>query len=164
ASLSTRGLRSPDRRRRCGRSCSRRAPSWPRPHSGWPRRSARPRFSPQLCSPGGRRSPGGSSRGRAHRGRRAPLDRASRLGCAVRVPSALTWVWRPWAFLTEWIAWLVTTHWLLPIALVPGLVLVWRRAGPALGVVALALVVHPLGMALLAPYRGPAFQEGRYSI
>jgi len=82
----------------------------------------------------------------------------------VREPSALTWVWRPWAFLTEWIAWLAATHWLLPIALVPGLVLVWRRAGPALGVVALALVVHPLGMALLAPYRGPAFQEGRYSI
>jgi hypothetical protein len=31
-------------------------------------------------------------------------------------------------------------------------------------VVALALIAHPLGMALLAPYRGPAFQEGRYSI
>jgi hypothetical protein len=26
------------------------------------------------------------------------------------------------------------------------------------------LVVHPLAMALLAPYRGPGFQEGRYSI
>jgi hypothetical protein len=33
-----------------------------------------------------------------------------------------------------------------------------------LGVPALALLAHPLGMALLAPYRGPAFQEGRYSI
>jgi len=29
---------------------------------------------------------------------------------------------------------------------------------------ALVLVIHPIGMALLAPYRGPAFQEGRYSI
>src|SRR6185503_3207469 len=35
--------------------------------------------------------------------------------------------------------------------------------GRALGVAALALTVHPLAMALLAPYRGPAFQEGRYS-
>jgi hypothetical protein len=26
------------------------------------------------------------------------------------------------------------------------------------------LLVHPLAMALLAPYRGPGFQEGRYSI
>src|SRR5262249_57791158 len=26
------------------------------------------------------------------------------------------------------------------------------------------LLVHPIGMALLAPYRGPGFQEGRYSI
>jgi hypothetical protein len=28
----------------------------------------------------------------------------------------------------------------------------------------LALVLHPIAMAWLAPYRGPAFQEGRYSI
>ncbi len=82
----------------------------------------------------------------------------------VREPAALTWIRRPFAFFTEWIAWLATTHWLLPIALVPALILVWRRAGRALGVVALALLAHPLGMALLAPYRGPAFQEGRYSI
>jgi hypothetical protein len=36
--------------------------------------------------------------------------------------------------------------------------------GRAAGFPALVLVLHPLGMALLAPYRGPAFQEGRYSI
>src|SRR4029453_13776223 len=36
--------------------------------------------------------------------------------------------------------------------------------GRAPGVIALGLLAHPLGMALLAPYRGPAFQEGRYSI
>ena len=29
---------------------------------------------------------------------------------------------------------------------------------------ALVLVAHPLAMAFLAPYRGPAFQEGRYSM
>jgi len=82
----------------------------------------------------------------------------------VNEPAALTWIWRPWTFLTEWIGWLTATHWLLPLALVPGLVLAWRRAGRALGAVSLALLAHPFGMALLAPYRGPAFQEGRYSI
>jgi hypothetical protein len=82
----------------------------------------------------------------------------------VREPAMQTWVRRPLAFFTEWIGWLVTMHWLLPLALAPALVLAWRRAGRALGVVGLALIAHPLGMALLAPYRGPAFQEGRYSI
>jgi hypothetical protein len=82
----------------------------------------------------------------------------------VREPLGLTLAGRPWAFLREWAAWLWTTHALLPLALAPAIVLVWRRAGRVLGLVALALLVHPLGMALLAPYRGPAFQEGRYSI
>jgi len=82
----------------------------------------------------------------------------------VREPPALTWVRRPLAFLREWIVWLATIHGLLPVALAPALVLVWRRAGRTLGLVTLALIAHPLGMALLAPYRGPAFQEGRYSI
>lgn len=82
----------------------------------------------------------------------------------VHEPAAVTFVTRPVAFFTEWIVWLATIHWLLPVALVPALILTWRYAGRALGSVALALVVHPLGMALLAPYRGPAFQEGRYSI
>jgi len=52
----------------------------------------------------------------------------------------------------------------LPLALAPALIMVWRRVGRALGLVTLALVAHPLAMAFLAPYRGPAFQEGRYSI
>ncbi|HKQ65772.1 MAG TPA: hypothetical protein VJZ73_12230 [Methylomirabilota bacterium] len=82
----------------------------------------------------------------------------------VREPAAVTWIARPAAFFREWLVWLATTHWLLPIALAPALILGWRRAGRALGLVELALVAHPLGMALLAPYRGPAFQEGRYSI
>ena len=82
----------------------------------------------------------------------------------VREPATLLWVRRPLAFFTEWIVWLATTHWLLPLALAPALIMVWRRVGRALGLVTLALVAHPLGMALLAPYRGPAFQEGRYSI
>ena len=82
----------------------------------------------------------------------------------VREPAALTFVGRPLTFLKEWIVWLGTIHWLLPVALIPALVLTWQRAGRALGLVSLVLVAHPLGMALLAPYRGPAFQEGRYSI
>jgi hypothetical protein len=82
----------------------------------------------------------------------------------VREPAALTFVTRPLAFFTEWIVWLATIHWLLPVVLAPALVLTWKYTGRALGAVSLALLVHPLGMALLAPYRGPAFQEGRYSI
>jgi hypothetical protein len=82
----------------------------------------------------------------------------------VREPLGITLAVRPVAFLGEWVAWLWRTHALLPLALAPAGVLAWRRGGRALGLVALVLVAHPLGMALLAPYRGPGFQEGRYSI
>jgi len=78
-------------------------------------------------------------------------------------PLEQTLLFRPWAFAREWIAWLWQTHPLLPLALL-ALPLAWRRGGRALGVTGLALLAHPLGMALLAPYRGPGFQEGRYSI
>jgi arabinofuranosyltransferase len=77
---------------------------------------------------------------------------------------ALTWIIRPWRFAVAWGQWLALTHWLLPLALVPGLVAVALRAGRRLAVPALALAAHPLAMALLAPYRDPGFQEGRYSI
>ncbi len=70
---------------------------------------------------------------------------------------------RPAEFALDWARWLWTGHPLLPLALVPALVAVWRRHGAALGLPALALVIHPAAMALLAPYRGPGFQEGRYS-
>jgi arabinofuranosyltransferase len=82
----------------------------------------------------------------------------------LREPLMLTLALRPWAFLREWASWLALTHVLLPLLLLPGIVLAWRRGGRALGVVALVLLAHPLGMALLAPYRGPGFQEGRYSV
>ena len=82
----------------------------------------------------------------------------------LREPLTLTLALRPWAFLREWASWLALTHVLLPLLLLPALVLAWRRGGRALGVVGLALLAHPLGMALLAPYRGPGFQEGRYSV
>ena len=82
----------------------------------------------------------------------------------VREPAALTWWGRPRAFVTEWAVWLMQTHWLLPWAALAALVVAWWRRSRALAVVGSALIAHPLGMALLAPYRGPAFQEGRYSI
>jgi arabinofuranosyltransferase len=81
----------------------------------------------------------------------------------VRESPGHTWLARPWAFVLEWVDWLRRTHWLLPAAAVAGVVGAWVRRGRALGVPALVLVVQPLGMALLAPYRGPAFQEGRYA-
>jgi arabinofuranosyltransferase len=82
----------------------------------------------------------------------------------VHEPLVTTWISRPWEFLGAWVRWLASTHWLLPLAIVPGILIAWRRQGPALALPGLALVVHPLAMALLAPYRDPAFQEGRYSI
>jgi arabinofuranosyltransferase len=82
----------------------------------------------------------------------------------LREPLITALATRPWAFLREWAVWLWHTHALLPFILLPAIVLAWRRRGAALGVVALGLLAHPLGMALLAPYRGPGFQEGRYSI
>jgi hypothetical protein len=88
----------------------------------------------------------------------------------LREPARVTWLERPGAFGLEWLVWLARTHPLLPLAL-PAIVLAWRGhgepsrdSGRPLGIVGLALLVHPLAMALLAPYRGPAFQEGRYSI
>ena len=60
----------------------------------------------------------------------------------------------------EWGALLAADHPALPALAGAGLVLV-RGAG--LGWTPAALVLHPLAMALLAPYRGPAFQTGRYS-
>ena len=82
----------------------------------------------------------------------------------VREPARVMWLSRPAEFFGGWARWLWTTDWLLPLGLVAALVLVWRRSGRALAIPALALLVHPLAMALLAPYRDPAFQEGRYSI
>ena len=79
-------------------------------------------------------------------------------------PLRTTLVDRPWAFVVAWAQWLSRTHWVLPFALVPAMAAVWWRHGRALGIPVLALLAHPLAMALLAPYRGPEFQEGRYSI
>jgi hypothetical protein len=82
----------------------------------------------------------------------------------VREPARVTWLSRPAEFFGRWIAWLFASDWLLPLGLLVALVMVWRRRGRALALPALALVIHPLAMALGAPYRDPGFQEGRYSI
>jgi hypothetical protein len=82
----------------------------------------------------------------------------------MREPASTTWLARPAEFVGAWVAWLARTDWLLPVLLLPALIWVWRRPGRALAVPALALLAHPLAMALLAPYRDPGFQEGRYSI
>jgi hypothetical protein len=76
--------------------------------------------------------------------------------------SSETWLARLRSFGGEWIRWLFRTHWLLPAAALGGVVGAWGRRGRSLGLPALLLVFQPLAMALLAPYRGPGFQEGRY--
>jgi hypothetical protein len=81
-----------------------------------------------------------------------------------REPLATTLLWRPWQFEREWILWLASVNLLLPVLIVPGLWVLWRRGGRFWFWPASILMIHPIGMALLAPYRGPAFQEGRYSI
>jgi arabinofuranosyltransferase len=82
----------------------------------------------------------------------------------VREAPKITWLLRPAEFFSAWVTWLAMTDWLLPVMLLVALVLVWRRPTRALAVPALVLVAHPFAMALFAPYRDPAFQEGRYSI
>jgi len=81
-----------------------------------------------------------------------------------REPLATTLLWRPWEFQREWVLWLASINLLLPFLILPGLWVLWRRGGRFWFWPASILLVHPIGMALLAPYLGPAFQEGRYSI
>lgn len=82
----------------------------------------------------------------------------------IREPVTTMLFTRPRQFAWEWIRWLWRVDALLPILLLPGLWWLGRRWGRAALAPACVLLVHPLAMALLAPYRGPAFQEGRYSI
>ncbi|MGH7384178.1 MAG: hypothetical protein ACREKG_03280 [Candidatus Rokuibacteriota bacterium] len=82
----------------------------------------------------------------------------------VREPLTATLVTRPWQFVTEWVRWLWQMDALLPILLLPGLGWLARHGGRAALAPASVLLIHPIAMALLAPYRGPSFQEGRYSI
>jgi hypothetical protein len=82
----------------------------------------------------------------------------------VREPVGTMLLARPWQFASEWTRWLWQVDALVPILLLPGLWWLGRRWGRAALAPACVLLVHPIAMALLAPYRGPAFQEGRYSI
>jgi hypothetical protein len=82
----------------------------------------------------------------------------------VREPAGTMLFVRPWQFASDWGRWLWQADALVPILLLPGLWWLGRRWGRAALAPACVLLVHPVAMALLAPYRGPAFQEGRYSI
>jgi hypothetical protein len=63
-------------------------------------------------------------------------------------------------FLAEWGDALLRDHLALPALVAVGLVA--GRAGRLRWLVA-ALLLHPVATALVAPYRGPSFQSGRYS-
>ena len=82
----------------------------------------------------------------------------------IRESLATTLVGRPWRFEVEWVQWLWGINVFLPLLILLGLAMIWRRVGRRAALPATILLLHPLGMALLAPYRGPSFQEGRYSI
>jgi hypothetical protein len=80
-------------------------------------------------------------------------------------PSARwTFMETPRRFEAEWLEWLWSVNVFLPILILVGLWFLWQRRGRAVGLPATVLLLHPIAMALLAPYRGPGFQEGRYSI
>src|SRR5262249_62349065 len=63
-------------------------------------------------------------------------------------------------YLVEWVGVLAGDHVALPVLLVVGAVVLRRSR---LRWLIPALVLHPIAMALLAPYHGPAFQTGRYT-
>lgn len=65
-----------------------------------------------------------------------------------------------WFFVKEWGKVLFQDHVALPLLLAVGLVALRRSR---LRWLALALILHPIASALVAPYRGPTFQTGRYS-
>ncbi|HEX2500764.1 MAG TPA: hypothetical protein VHO73_04850 [Methylomirabilota bacterium] len=64
------------------------------------------------------------------------------------------------AFVGEWACTLLQDHLVLPALVAVGLVA--GRAG-RLRWLAAALLLHPVAVAVIAPYRGPSFQSGRYS-
>jgi arabinofuranosyltransferase len=82
----------------------------------------------------------------------------------VREPLRTALLGRPWQFEAEWAFWLWRVDVLLPFLLLPGLWWLGRHVGRAALAPASVLLLHPLAMAMLAPYRAPSFQEGRYSI
>jgi hypothetical protein len=86
------------------------------------------------------------------------------LMAGTREPLRRALVTRPLAFAWEWVTWLWQVNVLLPLLIVPGLAVAGMRGGRRLLLPASVLLLHPLAMALLAAYRGPSFQEGRYSI
>ena len=77
-------------------------------------------------------------------------------------PLSVTLWTRPLAYLGEYVTMLWNDHPLLLLFGPLGAGWLWRIGGRR-RVLVLALLLHPLAMAWIAPYRGPAFQTGRYS-
>ena len=76
---------------------------------------------------------------------------------------SMTFFSRPFDFLSEWGRLLLDDQPLFLLLIPAGLINLWRRRRRIWVALGALLILHPIGMALLAPYRGPAFQEGRYS-
>jgi hypothetical protein len=99
-------------------------------------------------------------------GRLVPASAAAKVeGGLLGLAEGLSDAWalsgrRVMAFLGEWGVTLLQDHLALPALVAVGLVA--GRAGRLRWLVA-ALLLHPVATALIAPYRGPSFQSGRYS-
>ena len=83
------------------------------------------------------------------------LGRAEGLPGAWRIGAA-----RALDYGVEWGRLLLADHWALPALALAGPIALRRSR---LRWLLLALLLHPVAVGLLAPYRGPAFQTGRYS-
>ena len=132
-----------------------RPPARRRSSPSWPFAVLR---SGRLVQHGDRRKPRAGHRGGQGRGRRPRLaDRRARaLGRAADRA--------PLDFFLAWVRWLRDRQLAAPARPRRGHLVRLEAAGRALGMSGRGPPSHPLGMACLAPYRDPAFQEGRYSI
>ena len=79
-----------------------------------------------------------------------------------REPLHLALWTRPLGYFGEYVLMLWRDHPLLLFFGTVGLGQLWRIGGKG-RVLVLAVLLHPIAMAWVAPYRGPAFQTGRYS-
>src|SRR5262249_2492622 len=99
-------------------------------------------------------------------GRVVPAPAAAKAeGRLLGRPEGLPGAWRIGAaraldYGVEWGRLLLADHWALPALALAGLIALRRSR---LRWLLLALLLHPVAVGLLAPYRGPAFQTGRYS-
>jgi hypothetical protein len=86
------------------------------------------------------------------------------LALGAQEPLTLALLGRPLRYVADWVRLLFSINAVVALGLLPGLLLLWAWRGWHDALPALVLLAHPLGMALLAPYYGPAFQGGRHSL